>query len=273
MLKFILPLIFLIVSSVATAETIYFNKPTSANVLAYLQSKGGENVSKIIWLVDPDTGDANRYYIKSHQDWDTANADLVTKVKYIGMSTDLQVFAKSQSENYKLVDTIANGMNGVEFDTYRLLLGNTGILDTLIESKFVNVRENLQRQSEGLPIHFRNVLSTEYQPIEFITKDGFKIRLKFETSGSGTFIVTLLSVKNLAGTPFYPRPDWDTTDVELINPTPAEFESLVNYFKTADYVVNFSSATSIPSGSVTIVDCHSATKTCDVSITPQNNKQ
>jgi hypothetical protein len=272
MYKMFLFFVFLFVATAATADPIYFDQPTSENALNHLRSKGSGNVSEIIVLVDPATGDANRYYIESYQDWDSANADLVVKVEALGMSADMQTFAKAQVDNYGLVDTIAKDMDGVDFDTFRLLEGNTGILDKLIEEKFAPVRENIRKQVQLLTPHEKNTLSIQFQQIEFRTKDGFTFKLDFKMTQS-TEIVNLISVTNRAGTPFYPRPDWDTTKIELLNPTHAEFESLINYFKLADYVVNFPSGTSIPSGSVSIVDCHSATKTCDVSINPQKNKQ
>lgn len=274
MLKFILPLILLVVSSVATAETIYFDKPTSANALAQLQSKGWGNVSEIIWLVDPDTGDANRYYIESYQDWNSANADLVVNVENIGLSTEMQVFAKGQADNFKLAKNIANEMNGVEFDAYDWMIFQDLALEILLKNRFQPVISNFERQGKVYGYFEFETKVVKFENLQFTTKKGFTIVFDIKLTGVGGFEVTVRQIRNASGVVLWPKSSFlDLSKIRLINASLEEVNELAGYIK-AQYGYSFpSSFGPIPSGSVIIIDCKSSENKCDVTRPPQNNKQ
>lgn len=275
MFKFILPLILLVVSSVATAETIYFAKPTAENAKAHVQHKEKANVHEIIWLVDPETGDTNRFLIESYQDKDSANADLVVNVENVGMSTEMQVFAKGQADNFQVAKRIANEMNGVEFDAYDWMIFQDLALEILLKNRFEPVITNFEKQGEVFGYFEFETKVSKYEDLKFTTKKGFTIVFDLKLTGVGGFEVTVRQIRNASGVVLWPKSSFlGASKIRLINTSLEELNELAGYI-SVQYNYSFPNGvpSSVPKGSVIFIACKSAIHECDVTIRPENNKQ
>lgn len=275
MYKYILSLILLFISYVSTAETIYFAKPTSENAKAHMQHKEKANTHEIIWLVDPDTGDANRYYIESYQGSDSTNADVVVNVKNIGVSTDMQVFAKAQAGNFKLAEELTDRMNGVEYDAYDWLRFQDDSLEVFIRRHFEPLIKRFKEQRETLPFYQRDTTNIEILGLSFKTKQGFTIRFDLKVTGGGGFIVTITEIKNSSGGILWPKSKFANSGVlRLTNASTEELIQLMEYIQIA-YGYSFPNGfpSSVPKGSVIFIGCKSAINECEITIRHEEKNQ
>lgn len=283
--RYILSLILLFVSYASTAETIYFAKPTSENAKVLVQHKEKANLDEVIWLVDPDTGDANRFLIASNQDKDSANGELVINVHNVAMSAAMQVFSKAQADNYKLAQNLANGMNGVEFDAYDWMIFQDLALELLLKDRFEPLIKTFEKQGELLPVfsfqrETSNIMTRETTNIEisglsFTTKKGFTITFDLKLTGVGGFIVTVKEIKNSSGGILWPKSEFANSGVlRLTNASTEDVIELMEYIKVAyDYSFPNGFPSSVPKGSVIFIGCKSAINECEITIRHEEKNQ